>query len=282
MQKSLTKRIILLLIALFVFSVNVLSQQKAIPHERQTKHRKTFEKTLLNHSAEKAREIKSEEVYDEHNTRKKISDNDLYSYNRNERNKSYEKYSENYFKIDRSENSLWNGKHWLEKDFPLKVYVKKSSSKFYKTKFSKYIDYAFKVWSNADSRISFQYVNSSSNADIVVTFVENLMEKYVENYLGLTDYELGRNKKIEVSTVEISMLKFSDEIVSNGEIKSTIVHEFGHALGLGHSDNDIDIMYPYINPESSEEMKYDDLSIGDIDAVKSVIDLGSTNRYTRR
>ena len=190
---------------------------------------------------------------------------------------NYTSYSRNYFKIDENNNSLWNGKHWDHSDFPLKVYIKKSSSKNYKEKYLNYIDYAFKIWNAADDRIKFQYTKSASEADIVFTFEDNLMEKYDENYLGLTDYELGGNNMILRSFVEISLLKFDDRRISDGEIKSTIIHELGHALGLGHSSNHVDLMYPYIREDSSNKLSYVELSTGDMEAVRSAVNLGIDN-----
>lgn len=192
------------------------------------------------------------------------SESDYYRINR--------KNTVNYFKTYEA-GTLWNGKHWIPDNFPLKIFVCECSSENYKDVFRDYIDYALKVWQQADPRIEYGFVNSPGNADIIIRFEDNLMKKYDINFLGLTDYELGPDRQIQMSTVEISLLKYDDKLLSDGEIKATIVHEMGHALGLGHSNNSVDLMYPYIDPESSSKMDYDELSGGDIEAIRSVIDL---------
>ncbi len=210
--------------------------------------------------------------------------NDKRTYNdRNNNNYSNRKTkSENYFHIDRSGRTLWDGKHWEISEFPLKIYVKEISSKYYKPGYKKYVKYALDEWRMADDRINYTFVNSDREADISIFFVEDLRKKYHEDYLGLTDYKTNNDNIIEYSKIEISLLKFEKELVSEGEIKATIVHELGHAFGLGHSENEFDIMYPYISPDHTTDMNYTELSKGDKEAIKDVISLGDEELYVRR
>lgn len=187
--------------------------------------------------------------------------------------------SENYFRIDKSKNSLWDGKHWEESKYPLNVYIKEVYSRLFKSNYKDYVKYALDVWRKADDRIQYRFVKSIDDADIAVIFVENLADEYEEDYLGITNYDINKNKLINFSKIEISLIKNGNERVSAGEIKATIIHEIGHALGLGHSQNENDLMYPYISTEHSPDLTYDELSRGDKLAIKDLIDLSFKQNY---
>lgn len=207
---------------------------------------------------------------------------DKYADRNDSRYNKRDKKSENYFHIDRSGRTLWDGKHWDVDEFPLKVYVKESSSEYYKPVYKDYVYYAFDVWKKADNRINYTFVNNSRVADVSVIFVENLGKKYKENYLGLTEYDIGRRNEIEYSKIQISLLKFGDEVVSDGEIKATVIHELGHAFGLGHSESERDIMYPFIDSNHTAKMNYNELSFGDKEAVRDAISLGEDEQFVSK
>ena len=282
MNTKFTSTILILLILIFISAIAFA--QKAEPNRpKSSGNKKNYKQFQLHNSTiSKPSNLTKQKNKDFTVNRKEIVTK---SNQRNEKNYSVRREkskitrSENYFHIDKSGNTLWDGKHWDMDEYPLKIYVKETSSKYYKSDYKDYVDYAFKVWQKADNRIQFTFTNNSRDADIKFVFVENLGKKYEENYLGLTEYDVNRDNEIENSEIQISLLKFGSETVSAGEIKATIVHELGHAFGLGHSESQTDIMYPYISTDHSYKMTYDELSRGDKEAIKDAIDMGDDKHY---
>jgi len=276
------------IVFIFIFASILIFPQIAEsnkPYSSSSKNKyKNFQKqnSTLSNSADVSYTKKNDLDYKrEENYQKNKNTNGLNNKrdNQNRRDSRDITGSENYFHIDKSGKTLWDGKHWNLDEFPLTVYVKESSSRYYKSSYKDYVDYAFSVWQKADNRINYTFTNNSRDADVEFVFVENLGKKYEENYLGLTEYDTNRDNEIESSKVQISLLKFGKETISAGEIKATIVHELGHAFGLGHSESETDIMFPFISPDHSSKMTYDELSRGDKEAIKDVIDLGNNERY---
>ena len=272
----------------FVFNLilnnNLFAQRNSFENNRYKRDYTTYQKSTSTKSSASSRYNKTGRNNNYQNERpdsyrKDIETNTTRKFNLSKKN---DVNTENYFHIDKSGKTLWDGKHWEESRFPLTIYVKESNSRYYKSDYRDYIKYALDVWRKADDRIQYKFVKSIDDADISITFVENLGDRYEENYLGLTDYETYGKNEIDYSKIQISLIKNGDEKISAGEIKATIIHELGHAFGLGHSDNEKDLMYPYISPDHTSEMNYDELSAGDKMAIKDVIDLSFSHRYVWR
>jgi len=282
MNTRFTSTCLILLILIFISAISFA--QKAEPNRPQSSGNKKIYKQYQSHKSTLGKPAnvtnhkrKDFSVNRKENITKNTRHNKKNYSTKRENTKIIN--SENYFHIDKSGNTLWDGKHWVLDEYPLKVYVKESSSRYYKSGYKDYVDYAFSVWQKANNRIKYTFTSNSRDADIEFVFVENLGKKYEENYLGLTEYDTNRDNEIEYSKVQISLLKFGKETISAGEIKATIVHELGHAFGLGHSESQTDIMYPYISSDHSSKMTYNELSRGDKEAIKDVIDLGNDENY---
>lgn len=130
---------------------------------------------------------------------------------------------------------------------------------------------AFKTWeSKSDSLVRFQFVDSPRDAQIQVEFLDSVTNCGVEHSVGCTQLATrGRNyykSVISIATKEYKRI-YSDGVYTHQQtyrnkdnIFGVMLHEVGHAVGLGHSSNNTSIMYPY-DLQSMQYLTQEDLKL---------------------
>lgn len=119
--------------------------------------------------------------------------------------------------------------------------------------YGKYTDLmrkAFIAWEEkSDSLIRFKFVNKPSNANIEVHFVDHVSNCGSELAVGCARNSL-RGGQYYKSNLEIALkIKGKNNVYRPiNNIYGVMLHETGHAIGLGHSENSNSIMYPYDLP----------------------------------
>jgi predicted Zn-dependent protease len=95
-------------------------------------------------------------------------------------------------------------------------------------------------------------VNITNNYDIFVTFTPDEMPPF-SNTVGMTTYKWNSFTHEPISPIIINITTYSAS-ASSSFIRNVVMHEFGHALGLGHASpqsttDGPELMY-YISPRN--------------------------------
>lgn len=108
---------------------------------------------------------------------------------------------------------------------------------------------AFTTWEHPALGIRFANIDDSLHADIVVGWVDHFPPEVAPDGAHLTGLTslIGNGKgELQLARIQLALGDGRGRQLSDDEMRLVTLHEIGHALGLPHSGERSDIMYPTV------------------------------------
>lgn len=110
----------------------------------------------------------------------------------------------------------------------------------YTARLAELVRQALARWSDADVGVDFVEVADTSRADIVVRWIE----RFEFDRAGQTDLTWDQLGRVRRATLSLALRTNAGAPLADNALLAVALHEVGHAIGLPHSADTADVMFP--------------------------------------
>jgi hypothetical protein len=132
-------------------------------------------------------------------------------------------------------------RRWPDRQgLPLRVAVIEGGPATYDPRMSGYLRQALERWEDAGAGVRFVSVADTGNADIVVRWIDH----FDFDRAGQTDLTWDQAGRVRKAAILLAIRTNTGVVLPDAALLTVAVHEAGHALGLPHSPDTNDVMFP--------------------------------------